>query len=37
MKADGSETMLQADDDGAVNLFHNNAVKITRQNQVVYT
>jgi len=28
MKADGSETMLQADDDGAVNLFHNNAVKL---------
>ena len=28
MKADGSETMLQADDDGAVNLFHNNALKL---------
>ena len=28
MKADGSETMLQADDDGAVNLYHNNAVKL---------
>ena len=28
MKADGSETMLQADDDGAVNLFHNNAIKL---------
>ena len=36
MKADGSETMLQADDDGAVNLFHNNAVKLQTESGGVH-